>query len=185
MYINTGIGDGWAGHKVSVSTSFNGKFFELVIFQPVDYAGGCHWVGVSLSPAQAINIAGLLINPPEDKWVDYADPAPEPEPQGEIRKTWSVSKVKHKNGVYSAYIGITKNEVAINTSMVCPSPKRTCVTDYFWYEHSEELTSPETTKLAGILYHWAGAMMIGYKKRKRVEHYESLLLVDKEEPEFA
>lgn len=179
MYINTGVGKGWAGYKVYVS-AYSEKRIELTIFKPEGrHNPKCMWCSVSLTTSQAIKVANSLQNPPCDKWVDFADPDPPPAPQGEMRPMWDVFLVKHSNGVHEGSIGIAKGKIAIDNGNF-QFPKRSCQTDYFSSQREEELSSQEIKKLAGLLYHWAGANLIGLATRKR-KSIKVLPLVDVDE----
>lgn len=178
MYINTGVGKGWAGYKVYV-TCYH-KRIELTVFKPEGrHNPRCLWCGVSLTTSQAIKVAYRLQNPLPDKWVSYVDPAPLPAPQGEVRPQWDVFLVKHSNGVHEGAIGITKGKIGIDAGNFL-LPEKSCQTDYFASQREEKLSPQEIKKLAGLLYHWAGANLIGLATKKR-KSIKVLALVDKED----
>lgn len=163
MNIDTQIGKGLSGHKVLIA-AYSDKRITLTIFKRDGY--GCNWCGVSLNPDQAIKVAYRLQNPLPDMWVDFADP--EPPELGEMRPTWDVFKVKHSNGVFKAHLAIAKNKLAVQTCQILTGETPAGPTDYFMDEHTESLTPKEITRLAGILYYWAGAHLIGYVTERTI-----------------
>jgi len=174
MYIHTKIGE----NKVSVVCwGYEDSRIELTIY--VDDQGHTIWHGISLDPQQALKVAHRLQNPLPDVWVDFVDPAPAPAPQGEMRSQWDVFKVKHSNGVHEGAIGILKGKIGINTSSF-NIPKKSCRTDYFYCAKEENLSPAEIKKLAGLLYHWAGARMIGLVTERKKLVRKVLPLVDKQ-----
>ncbi len=150
MYINTRVGE------ISIN-NYHSKRIELTF---------PHWISVSLLPAQAIKVAHRLQNPLIDAWVDFADPNPKG-PQGELRPIWDVMTVKHGNGVHTAWVGLQGSKLGImngiNWAKIKSGPA-----DYFRPDDSKKLTDKHIKKLCGLLYHWAGAMMIGYVTKRTV-----------------
>ena len=177
MYINTGVGKRKHGHKVSIIAwdAESRDRIELTIYRGDRQE--VKWCSISLNPQQAIKVAHRLQNPLPDAWVDYADPDPPPAAQGEIRAYWDVFIVKDKNG-NKASIGIAEGKLGVSSDQYYPS--RSGPTDYFSHDHAEDLTPQEIKKLAGLLYHWAGAELIGLVREKKKLVRKILPLVDKQ-----
>jgi len=176
MYIHKNIGKrNRRGTKVFVvADAETRRHIEITIFRH-DH-GRCHWLTVWLNPKQAVKLANFLLNPSKSVWVDFADPAPAPAPQGEHRETWQVIKATC-NGVHPAWIAVKGKELAISHWGYGRS-QPVGVTDYFHAEHSEVLSTQECKLLVGLLFHWAGAMMIGYKTKRIVKKKPDLMLAE-------
>jgi len=154
MYINTGVGKGWAGRKVSLYAT--DKYFQITIYKPVDSGFGCGHVGVTVDAQQATAIAHRLEHPLPDQW--------------------DVLRVKHTNRVHPANIGIGAGKIGIQIGSHLSSSGPS---DSFRFDTTETLDSKEAERLRGFLYHWAGAMLIGYVSVKEVIVQQVLPLVDK------
>jgi len=205
MYINTGVGEGGSrrDHKISI-VAWDTKYpdsddhpsIRLEIYK-TDH-GMTNWVGVSLTPRQAVRVAHRILNPLGYRWGAFADPEPEG-PKGELRPFWDIMKVKHKNGVHDGTIAIkrertgnprsdkcypTETTIAIHT-MSWETIEKSHQSECFWSEHEEAFTPPEAKRIAGFLYHWGGALMIGYEDKtiKTTERWLPLVKDDDKEEE--
>jgi len=146
-----------------------GESLAMTMWEPDRHR---HWLWhtCKLRPSQAVVIAHRLLNPLPDHWEDFADPLPPPEPQGEMQETWHV--IKAAGGL----LGIVGDKVGIATSRYSLGAYKPGQAVYYHPTWSVNLTPLEIKRAAGILFYWAGAMMIGYRIETKVSKSKVLAL---------
>lgn len=176
--LDRNIGNGFGGCKIHVQAYEHDKRVTLTTFKKVDYGGGCSHESCSLSPAQALVVAGLLGAPVIKKLVKMEQGKPK------LLQHWTVLPVRHGNGVHDCDIGIKGNTVGwyADTSAATKSRKR--VTNYWWNDRVRvTLTEKELTLLRGALYYWVGARMLGFRTEVTTKKRELLYVCEPSEDE--
>jgi hypothetical protein len=146
--------------KLQINTTGDSRI-ELTTWKPIGYER-CDWIGISLTPGQAIELANTIRKPPKPEPIEMA--------QGgtEIRPMWQVYRVKHGNGVTRGMIGVCFDDGVVlglddSPNAISQKDDKTGLKDYFWC-NEVRLSSREVKLVTGLLYFWAGAMMVGTRK---------------------
>lgn len=159
------------GGGLGVSAYSDCARIELTVWKPW-YVGRVSWKSVSLNPAQAVRLAHILLVPPRWQRVRVQDGSKP------FRVVWQVLAVKHGNGVHSGEIGVslrnhggTVVEIGVLEMTGNYEKTRSRATDCWCPSWSVTMTTGQVKVLAGLLYLWAGARMVGTRRvlRKSVE----------------